>query len=58
MHIAYAKEVDKFKMHFSKQTVGKALNNLEGTVSEQKINGYGDPSRKNNSRYTKLAKAE
>ena len=34
-------------MHFlAKQTVGKALNILEGTVSAWKINGYGDPSRK------------
>ena len=42
-------------MHFlAKQTVGKALNILEGTVSAWKINGYGDPSRKNNSRYTKI----
>ena len=44
-------------MHFlAKQTVGKALNNLEGTVSAWKINGYGDPSRKNNSRYTKIVR--
>ena len=34
---AYAKEVDKLKMHFSKQTVGKALNILEGTVSVGKL---------------------
>ena len=44
-------------MHFlAKQTVGKALNILEGTVSAWKINGYGDPSRKNNSRYTKIVR--